>query len=149
MLAEPPALRAARARKRAVEMGERWSESVELLTYERFRSSPEVRHLDFLLDALNHRHAKSILLLPPWPNPGLMDVAFTERGRAALALLRAHTARYASERKVTLLALDDPEVLRKLAPPDWDDLEHLRSRRSFALMADAITQALQPQAGVP
>ncbi|HEY8946745.1 MAG TPA: hypothetical protein VIM73_21025, partial [Polyangiaceae bacterium] len=135
MLAEPRALRAARARQRAIEMGKRWSERVELLTYEQFRSSTEVRHLDFLLDALNRRHAKAILLLPPWPNPSLMEAAFTDRGRAALALLHAHTARYARERKVTLLTLDDPEVLKKLAPSDWDDLEHLRSPRSFALMA--------------
>lgn len=144
MLAEPRALRAARARTRAIEMGRRWSERVELLTYERFRTSSEVRHLDFLLDALNRRHAKSILLLPPWPNPGLIDVAFTDRGRAALALLQAHTARYAHERQVTLLTLDDPEVLKTLAPSDWDDLEHLRSPRSFALMADAVAKAVQP-----
>jgi len=149
MRAEPRALRAARARKHAIEMGQRWSKNVELLTYERFRSSSEVRHLDFLLDALNRRHAKSILLLPPWPNPSLIDVAFTDRGRAALALLRAHTARYASERKVTLLTLDDPEVLKKLAPSDWDDLDHPRSPRSFALMADAIVGAVQPRTGVP
>ena len=149
MLAEPRALRAARARKRAIEMGRRWSESVELLTYERFRTSSEVRHLDFLLDALNHRHARSILLLPPWPNPSLVDAALTDRGRAVLASLRAHTTRYARERQVTLLTLDDPEVLKKLAPSDWDDLEHLRSSRSFALMADAVAEAVQPRAGVP
>ena len=72
-----------------------------------------------------------------------MDVAFTDRGRAALASLRAHTTRYAEERQVTLLTLDDPEVLKTLAPSDWDDLEHLRSPRSFALMADAIAKAVQ------
>jgi len=144
MLAEPRSQRAARARKRAIEMGRRWSERIQLLTYERFRASSEVRHLDFLLDALNRRHAKSILLLPPWPNPSLIDVAFTDRGRAALALLQAHTARYAQERRVTLLTLDDPEVLKTLAPSDWDDLEHLRSPRPFALMADAIAKAVEP-----
>jgi hypothetical protein len=48
-----------------------------------------------------------------------------------------------------VLALDAPEVLQQMAPSDWDDLEHLRSARSNALIADAIAAVVAPAPGKP
>lgn len=141
-LAEPPAARAARIRARSISMGTAWSKNVELLSYEQFRASAELGKLDFLLDALKRRKVRPILLLSPGPNPGLAAVAFSDRGRAALTLLHQHVERYASERHVALLALDEPGFLQKLEASDWDDMEHVRSTRAVALIADAVADAL-------
>jgi hypothetical protein len=142
ILAESPAARAARVRQRSIALGTAWSKDIELLSYERFRESAELGKLDFLLNALERRHVRPILLLSPTPNPSLAEVAFSERGRAALTLLHRHVERYAAERQVTLLALDEPEFLQKLTLSDWDDMDHLISPRAFELMADAVTNTL-------
>jgi hypothetical protein len=149
MLAEGREARRARIRQHAIDMGMRWSQKVDLPSYEHFRGSEKVRALEFLLEALQRRNAQALMLLPPWPNQGLVDVAFSPRGRQALTLIREHTLRYARERKVRVLALDDPEVLQKLGPFDWDDLEHLSTQRSSALIADAIAGALPAAASKP
>jgi len=147
MFAERFAAREARLRNHLIELGTSWSTKVKPESYAEFRASRRVRDLDFLLDALARRNVQTLLLLPPWPNQSVLKEAFPARGRELLNMIRGYTLTYASERHLRLLALDDPEVLQRLVPQDWDDLEHLRSRRAYALIGEAIAQEVQSLRG--
>jgi len=141
LFAENAAERCTRFKPMMVEHAERWSRTAPAESYAEFRHSSKVGDLDFLLDALNRRGTRSYLLLPPWPNPGVLG-AFTPRGRALLTQIRGYALRYAAERNVPVIALDDPDVLQRFRSDDWDDLEHWRSPGSYRTVAELVANRI-------
>jgi hypothetical protein len=148
MTAEDRATRHRRVRENALGLGRVWSAKVESQSYDEFLASPGVKDLDFVVRALLERGVRTSILLPPWPNQSLIAEVLSERGRELLAQKRGYLLRFCAERKLPVIALDDPKTLASFAE-HWDDLEHLRSPHAYAAMGEAVAAAAEPLGSKP